>query len=73
MTAIDVRITARPDGMDSYPGQQPRMGFFTDTRLTGSRGLAVIRGLRMSSTARTGSECERKRRTGRPDTPHHPR
>ncbi len=31
MTAIDVRITARPDGMDSYPGRQPRMGFFTDT------------------------------------------
>jgi formate dehydrogenase iron-sulfur subunit len=31
MTAIDVRITARPDGMDSYPGAQPRMGFFTDT------------------------------------------
>ena len=21
----------RPDGMDSYPGEQPRMGFFTDT------------------------------------------
>ena len=31
MTAIDVQITARPDGMDSYPGQRPRMGFFTDT------------------------------------------
>jgi formate dehydrogenase iron-sulfur subunit len=36
MTAIDVQITgrpsaARPDGMDSYPGDQPRMGFFTDT------------------------------------------
>jgi formate dehydrogenase iron-sulfur subunit len=31
MTAIDVQITTRPDGMDSYPGQQPRMGFFTDT------------------------------------------
>jgi formate dehydrogenase iron-sulfur subunit len=31
MTAIDVRITARPDGMDSYRDAQPRMGFFTDT------------------------------------------
>src|SRR5689334_16617294 len=31
MTAVDVTITARPDGMDSYPGEQPRMGFFTDT------------------------------------------
>jgi formate dehydrogenase iron-sulfur subunit len=31
MTAIDVQITTRPDGMDTYPGQQPRMGFFTDT------------------------------------------
>jgi formate dehydrogenase iron-sulfur subunit len=31
MTAIDVQITARPDGMDTYQGQQPRMGFFTDT------------------------------------------
>jgi formate dehydrogenase iron-sulfur subunit len=31
MTAIDVQITTRPDGMDSYPGQRPRMGFFTDT------------------------------------------
>jgi formate dehydrogenase iron-sulfur subunit len=36
MTAIDVQITDRPstdrpDGMDSYPGDQPRMGFFTDT------------------------------------------
>jgi len=36
MTAIDVQITqrpstGRPDGMDTYPGQQPRMGFFTDT------------------------------------------
>jgi formate dehydrogenase iron-sulfur subunit len=35
MTAIDVRITPRPDdqadGMDSYRGDQPRMGFFTDT------------------------------------------
>jgi formate dehydrogenase iron-sulfur subunit len=31
MTAIDVQITARPDGMDTYPAQQPRMGFFTDT------------------------------------------
>jgi formate dehydrogenase iron-sulfur subunit len=31
MTAVDVRITTRPDGMDSYPGGQPRMGFFTDT------------------------------------------
>jgi formate dehydrogenase iron-sulfur subunit len=31
MTAIDVRIGARPDGMDTYQGQQPRMGFFTDT------------------------------------------
>jgi formate dehydrogenase iron-sulfur subunit len=31
MTAIDVQITTRPNGMDTYPGQQPRMGFFTDT------------------------------------------
>jgi formate dehydrogenase iron-sulfur subunit len=35
MTAVDVRIgprpDGRPDGMDSYPGEQPRMGFFTDT------------------------------------------
>ena len=31
MTAIDVQITTRPDGMDTYPDQQPRMGFFTDT------------------------------------------
>ena len=31
MTAVDVRIGRRPDGMDSYPGEQPRMGFFTDT------------------------------------------
>jgi formate dehydrogenase iron-sulfur subunit len=31
MTAVDVQITTRPDGMDTYPGQQPRMGFFTDT------------------------------------------
>ena len=31
MTAIDVQITTRPDGMDTYPGQQPRKGFFTDT------------------------------------------
>ena len=35
MTAIDVQIGPRPagqpDGMDSYPGGQPRMGFFTDT------------------------------------------
>ena len=31
MTAIDVQITTRPDGMDTYPGQQQRMGFFTDT------------------------------------------
>ncbi len=35
MTAIDVRIGprpgSRPDGMDSYPGERPRMGFFTDT------------------------------------------
>jgi formate dehydrogenase iron-sulfur subunit len=31
MTATDVQITARPDGMDTYRGQQPRMGFFTDT------------------------------------------
>jgi formate dehydrogenase iron-sulfur subunit len=35
MSAIDVRITSRlrdqADGMDSYPGDQPRMGFFTDT------------------------------------------
>jgi formate dehydrogenase iron-sulfur subunit len=35
MTAVDVQIgprpDSRPDGMDSYPGEQPRMGFFTDT------------------------------------------
>jgi formate dehydrogenase iron-sulfur subunit len=34
MSAVEVRIGRRPDGpdgMDSYPGQQPRMGFFTDT------------------------------------------
>jgi formate dehydrogenase iron-sulfur subunit len=36
MTAIDVQITRRPDGMepdgmDSYPDGQQRMGFFTDT------------------------------------------
>ncbi|MCW2896000.1 MAG: hypothetical protein JWO75_5489, partial [Actinomycetia bacterium] len=31
MTAIDVQITTGPDGMDSYPGERPRMGFFTDT------------------------------------------
>ena len=31
MTRIDVRISARPDGMDSYQDQQPRLGFFTDT------------------------------------------
>jgi formate dehydrogenase iron-sulfur subunit len=31
MTAIDVQFTARPDGMDTYQGQQPRIGFFTDT------------------------------------------
>ena len=35
MTAVDVQIGPRPDdrpdGMDSYPGEQPRMGFFTDT------------------------------------------
>ncbi len=37
MTAVDVTIgrkpsgPSRPDGMDSYPGGQPRMGFFTDT------------------------------------------
>jgi formate dehydrogenase iron-sulfur subunit len=31
MTAINVQIGSRPDGMDSYPGRQPRMGFFTDT------------------------------------------
>ncbi len=35
MTAVEVRISPRPDdrpdGMDSYPGTQPRMGFFTDT------------------------------------------
>jgi formate dehydrogenase iron-sulfur subunit len=31
MTAINVQIGSRPDGMDSYPGTQPRMGFFTDT------------------------------------------
>jgi formate dehydrogenase iron-sulfur subunit len=39
VTAVDVQIGTRPaarstglpDGMDSYPGEQPRMGFFTDT------------------------------------------
>jgi formate dehydrogenase iron-sulfur subunit len=31
VTAVDVQIGVRPDGMESYPGQQPRMGFFTDT------------------------------------------
>jgi formate dehydrogenase iron-sulfur subunit len=35
MTTIEVRIGPRPDsgpdGMDSHPGEQPRMGFFTDT------------------------------------------
>src|ERR1700722_6430898 len=35
MTTVDVRIGSRPDvppdGMDSYPGERPRMGFFTDT------------------------------------------
>ncbi len=31
MTAVDVQITARPDGTDTYPDPQPRMGFFTDT------------------------------------------
>ena len=31
MTAVDVRIGSRPDGMDSYQGGQQRMGFFTDT------------------------------------------
>jgi formate dehydrogenase iron-sulfur subunit len=35
MTTVDVRIGTRPDvspdGMDSYPGERPRMGFFTDT------------------------------------------
>src|SRR5690242_21345684 len=35
MTAVDVQIgprpDSRPDGMDTYPGEQPRMGFFTDT------------------------------------------
>jgi formate dehydrogenase iron-sulfur subunit len=31
MTAVDVQITTRPDGMDTYPDPQPRMGFFTDT------------------------------------------
>jgi len=31
VTAIDVQITPRPEGMDSYPGGQQRMGFFTDT------------------------------------------
>ena len=31
MTAVDVQIGVRPDGMDSYGGTQPRMGFFTDT------------------------------------------
>jgi len=35
MTAVDVQIgprpAGRPDGMDSYRSEQPRMGFFTDT------------------------------------------
>jgi formate dehydrogenase iron-sulfur subunit len=31
MTAIDVQIGQRPDGADGYAGDQPRMGFFTDT------------------------------------------
>jgi formate dehydrogenase iron-sulfur subunit len=31
MTTVDVSISPRPDGADSYPGAQPRMGFFTDT------------------------------------------
>jgi formate dehydrogenase iron-sulfur subunit len=31
VTAVDVQIGARPDGMDSYRDTQPRMGFFTDT------------------------------------------
>src|SRR3981189_2718298 len=31
MTAIDVQITTGPDGMERYPGERPRMGFFTDT------------------------------------------
>jgi formate dehydrogenase iron-sulfur subunit len=31
VTTVDVQIGMRPDGMESYPGQQPRMGFFTDT------------------------------------------
>jgi formate dehydrogenase iron-sulfur subunit len=39
MTTVDVRIGTRPagrpdghpDGMDSYPGERQRMGFFTDT------------------------------------------
>ena len=31
MTAVDVQIGVRPDGMDSYRDAQPRMGFFTDT------------------------------------------
>jgi formate dehydrogenase iron-sulfur subunit len=41
VTAVDVQIGqrpdgprlngARPDGMETYPGGQPRMGFFTDT------------------------------------------
>jgi formate dehydrogenase iron-sulfur subunit len=31
VTAVDVQIGVRPDGMDSYGDTQPRMGFFTDT------------------------------------------
>jgi formate dehydrogenase iron-sulfur subunit len=31
MTAADVQIGKRPDGMDTYARQQPRVGFFTDT------------------------------------------
>ena len=31
MTAVDVRIGVRPDGVDSYQDPPPRMGFFTDT------------------------------------------
>jgi formate dehydrogenase iron-sulfur subunit len=31
VTAVDVQIGVRPDGMDSYGETQPRMGFFTDT------------------------------------------
>jgi formate dehydrogenase iron-sulfur subunit len=38
VTAVDVQIGSRPadqrpDGMDSYGGAQPRMGFFTDTSI----------------------------------------